>query len=276
MTARALVLAVLLGSTGARADVPELTIEQALRVSSTRLLAVAAAGAAQPGTDWEGSDWDWVDHAPPEAPSEELSLWKAVGLSALIPGLGERYVGHQDRAKLFMVVEGAIWTSFAFYRIQGDLREDRQIEFANVQAGAPEDQNSDYYEHIGLWLSLDEWQDVVRQDARLRYPDDPAAQQAFFEANKRYDAGQAWAWPDDSTRTAYRQLRSKTERSYRNSRLAAGAALFNRLASMVDALALARKHNHQLSEQQSRLEWRIAPTFTTEGLVIGPVVTKRY
>jgi hypothetical protein len=270
-------LAATLACGNARADAPAPTIAQALHASSAPLAGIALAGASQPGTDWEGGDdWDWVDRAPLAAPSEELSVGKAVGSSALIPGLGERYAGHPDRAKLFMMVEGAIWTGVAFYRIQGTLREDRQIEFANVQAGAPRDQNADYYEHIGMWLSLDEWQDVVRQDARLRFPDDPAAQQAFFEENKRYDAGQAWAWPDDSTRTSYRQLRSKTERSYRNARLAAGAAIFNRLASMVDALALARNHNHQVKQKQARLEWRIAPTYTTEGLVIGPVVTKRY
>ena len=235
----------------------------------------AAAGADL--GEVPGDDWDWLDRAPVEPASGELSMLKAVAASALLPGLGEAYAGRPERSKLFLGVEGAIWATFGFYRIQGHQRQERQIEFAHTQAGAPEDQNTDYYEHIGLWLSLTEWQDIVRQDARLRFPEDPAAQQAFFEANKRYDAGQAWSWPDDETRTDYRRLRSVAQRSYRNARLAAGAAIFNRFASMIDALALSRSHNRNLrAEEHSQLDWRIAPTLTVDGLVIGPVVSTRY
>lgn len=233
----------------------------------------AAASAEEPFAD----DWDWVDAAPEGAGSPTLSPWKAVAASALLPGLGEVYAGRRDRSRLFLGIESAIWVTFGYYRIQADQRLDRQLEFAATQAGAPEDQNADYYEHIGLWLSLTEWHDIVRQDARLRFPDDPDAQAAFFEANKRYDAGQSWVWPDDETRTSYRRLRSQTERSYRNARLAAGAALFNRFASMIDALAIVRSHNRKVREEEhARLELRIAPLPTVDGLVIGPVLSARY
>lgn len=227
--------------------------------------------------DWERGDWEWVDGAEDGPASREKSLLRAITYSALLPGLGERYVGRTGRANLFHVTEGLIWSTFAYYRIQADVREDSHIEFANLHADAATEQDADYYEHIGFWLSLDEWYDIVRRDARLRFPDDPAAREAFFEATKRYDAGQGWAWPDDATRTRYRQLRSRTERSYRNARLAAGAAIFNRLASMIDALALARGHNRAVKEtEEARLEWRVGPQMTVDGLVVGPVFTKRY
>lgn len=227
-------------------------------------------------SEWELDDWDWVDRAPPGPPRAERSIVRAVAWSALLPGLGERYVGHANRARLFHVAEAVIWSAFAFYRIQGDIRENTQIEFAQLQAGAAVEQDRDYYEHIGFWLSLEEWYDIVRRDARFRFPDDPAAQEAFFEENKRFGEGQGWSWPDDETRTRYRQLRSRTERSYRNARLAVGAAIFNRLASMADALALARSHNRSLREEQARIELRFGPRNTVDGLVVGPVLTRRY
>jgi hypothetical protein len=228
------------------------------------------------GDDWEGDDWDWVEREQgPVDTSGRKSLLKAVAASALLPGLGERYVGHQRRANVFHGVEAAIWGTFIGYRIQGDLRRDRYEEFAVVNAGAAGGQDSDYYEHIGLWISLEEWHDIVRRDARFQFPDDPAAQDAFFEQNKRYDEGEEWLWPDDPTRVRYRQLRSRSERSYRNGRLAVGAAIVNRLASMMDALALARSHNRDLATE-SRLDLRILPEQTVNGLVIGPVVTARY
>jgi len=276
-------------ASSAAADVAPASSLPSTMPEGTVALATAEALAARnvaaswlPGSpdippDWERGDWDWVDHAPEGVESKEKSLVRAVFYSALLPGLGERYVGRTGRAAMFHVTEGLIWSTFAFYRIQGSIREDTHIEFANLQAGAATEQDADYYEHIGFWLSLDEWYDIVRRDARLRFPDDPAAREAFFQANRRYDEGQGWAWRDDATRTRYRQLRSRTERSYRNAKLAAGAAIFNRLASMIDALALARGHNHAVRESENaRLEWRVGPQLTGDGLVVGPVFTKRY
>jgi hypothetical protein len=225
--------------------------------------------------DWPKDDWDWVDRAA-AAPTEKKSLLTAVGASALLPGLGEQYVGRSERAKIFYFLEGALWTTFAFYRIQGDLRRDRYIEFAGLQAGAPRDGDADYYEHIGDWLSLEEWHSVVRQDARFRFPDDALAQQDFFEQNKRYDEGEFWEWPDDETRTRFRQLRSRSERSFRNARLAVGAAIVDRLASIIDALSLARRYNRRLEEERASLSLRVAPRVTTEGLVVGPILSARY
>ncbi|MGQ0721242.1 MAG: hypothetical protein ACT4PE_06670 [Candidatus Eiseniibacteriota bacterium] len=225
--------------------------------------------------DWEQDDWDWAEPRKEQDPSGRKSLLKAVAASALLPGLGERYVGHDRRAKLFHAAEFAIWGTYVGYEIQGDRRRDRYEEFAVVNAGAASSQDSDYYEHIGLWISLEEWHDIVRRDARLQFPDDPAAQALFFEQNKRYDEGEEWAWEDDDARIRYRQLRSRSERSYRNGRLAVGAAIVNRLASMMDALALARSHNRKLG-QESHLDLRIAPEETVNGLVVGPVFTARY
>jgi len=237
-----------------------------------------AAWAASSAPLPAGDDWDWVDSAPEEGADDgrKSALW-AVTASAILPGLGEQYLGHTNRAKVFFIVEGVIWTSFIFYNIQADDRQDRQIEYAVVNAGAPGDLDSEYYEHIGLWISLEEWHDIVRRDARLSHPDDPEAQEAFFQENKRYDQGAYWAWLSDDERSEYRQLRSQAERSYRNRRLALGAAIFNRIASMVDALALTRSYNKRLEEKErASLELRISPRSTADGLVVGPVLNARY
>jgi hypothetical protein len=259
------------------AESADLTLALAAREALAQVPGHAAVVAGSLPSDWPTDDWDWIDRTADDGPATgEKSLLKAVIASAILPGLGEQYVGRGDRSKVFFATEALIWSTFAFYRVQGNLREDRYEEFAQVNAGAPRDGDSDYYEHIGFWLSLDEWHDIVRRDARLRFPDDPAEQDAFFEKNKRYNGADYWEWPDDETRTRYRQLRSRSERSFRNSRLAAGAAIINRLASMIDALALTRRHNRRIEEERAHLILRIAPRRTVDGLVIGPVLSTRY
>ncbi len=253
--------------------------EAVVRVAGSPLVA-SASGVFAAGNDAAGDDWDWVDQARPPARSsgDEKSLLRAVTASALLPGLGEQYIGRTRRAKIFQAVEAAIWGTFLFYRIQGEMRQDSQIEFANLNAGAPTNQDSDYYEHIGLWLSLDEWHDIVRRDARLHVTDDPVEAEAFFERHKRYDEGEAWFWESDDDRIRYRRLRSRAEWSFRNSRLAVGAAMFNRLASVADALALTRRHNSRVRTQSAsaRLDVRIGPLALGDAIVVGPVVTARY
>jgi hypothetical protein len=243
-------------------------------------LAARDALAFDPSPDvdpeWGTDDWDWVDRSREQPQDGKKSVAWAMTASAILPGLGEQYIGRTDRAKLFYVTEGLIWTVFAFYRVEGSQRKDRAIEFAEIHGSASTQGDSDYYEHIGLWLSLEEWHDIVRQDARLQFPDDPDAQEQYFEENKRYDESRSWEWPDDETRTDYRVLRSRFEKSYRNSRLVLGAALANRILSMVDVMTLTRRQNRALDERKAGLDFRVGPRDTVDGLVIGPVLTKRY
>jgi hypothetical protein len=240
-------------------------VREALGPAAGALAMSFLPGPPEIGDEATGDDWGWVDATPPQEPrGGEKSIMRAVVASAILPGLGERYGGANNRAKLFLLTETVIWTVFTYHRLQGDARRDRQEEFALFKGGAPRGGDDDYYEHIGFWLSLEEWHDIVRRDARLRFPDDPAAREEFFEKNKRYDEGQAWTWPDDEVRTRYRQLRSQTERSYRNARLALGAALFNRLASMVNALYVVRSHNRRI-RAEARLDLRLEPRRTVNG-----------
>jgi hypothetical protein len=245
-----------------------------LSLASREVLAFDPSPKIDP--EWGTDDWDWVDRSAKAGTDGKKSVAWAMTASAILPGLGEQYIGRSDRAKLFFVTEGLIWTAFAFYRIEGSQRRDRAVEFAEIYGSASTQGDSDYYEHIGLWLSLEEWHDIVRQDARYQYPDDPDAQRRYFEENKRYDESRSWNWPDDETRTDYRVLRSRFEKSYRNSRLILGAALANRILSMVDVMTLARRHNRALDERKAGLDFRVAPRETVDGLVIGPVLTKRY
>jgi hypothetical protein len=253
--------------TAALAGIP---IDRAVSLSSS------AGGAAI------GDDWEWVDTSPREPEREsggEISVARAVASSLVFPGLGQRHAGHPDRARLFYATEAAIWATFAFYRIQADQRRDRAEEYAVVNAGANPDGDSDYFEDIGYWISIDEWHEIVRRDARLRFPDDLAAQAAWFEENKRYDLANAWEWPDDDTRLRFRVLRSRSERSYRSARMAVGAAVLNRLLSMIDTLRLARRHNRELREaraEHAQFDLRVGPKKTVDGLVVGPILSARY
>ncbi len=76
---------------------------------------------------------------------ETKSVSKAVLYSLLLPGLGQRYLGETTPARVFFLLDVAIWTSFVVFTVQADLREDSYQEYARTFAGVTRLNHSDDY-----------------------------------------------------------------------------------------------------------------------------------
>jgi hypothetical protein len=192
-----------------------------------------------------------------DAPVKNPKL--AMLFSLLLPGLGEHYLGHTGRAKVFFATEGLIWTSFAVFRVQGAHREDLYREYAEVHAGVSPRDDDDFYRQIGNFNSSDgpySANEVVRRQARAIYPNNPDAQQSYFDENA-YTGDNAWNWSDPSIREQYRDLRSSSLDAFHRSELSIGAAVANRLLSIIDAGILASKLNRAASPESGGVSWQI-------------------
>lgn len=168
---------------------------------------------------------------------------KDLVLSGLLPGVGELRTGRRKLAFMHMAVEAAVWVSFTVFRVQGDLRKDDYMEYAGVFAGVQnaEARSSDYYRYLAKYRRSDPGpgsynENEVRETARALFPDDPDAREQYIEANEITGA-LAWAWESDAHWITFRELRESSELSYQRSRFAIGAAVANRIASV---LGLAR------------------------------------
>jgi hypothetical protein len=131
------------------------------------------------------------------------------------------------------VSEGAIWATFAGFRIQGRMREDRYKEMADLYAGVDGERNDDYYLALAHYMSSEDYNIDVMREARLMYPDDRDKQLAYFEANG-YFGDDAWAWDSDDRREDFRLTRTRSRESYRRAVLTTGFAVLNRLISLAD------------------------------------------
>lgn len=165
----------------------------------------------------------------------------SIGLSLLLPGSAQLKAGRTGRGLLFLGAEGAIWTAFAAFRVQGGLRRDSYLEMARLFAGVehPEGRDDDYYRLLGLISSSDVYDIVVRSDARRFYPDDLEAREAYV-AEHRIPNDRAWQWESDAARERYRAKRNDSQSAYRASRNMIGLAVVNRLAAMFDAVLAER------------------------------------
>jgi len=179
--------------------------------------------------------------------SPRLSRGKTILLSALVPGLGQLVRGERTYGSLFMLGEVASWTSFAVFRVQGNLREDRYIEFAERFAGVEEanGQSDAYYGHLASYDRSgepggpDSYNEVeVRQVARDElYPGDPAAQEAYIREHS-IGGAQAWDWESDTRRREYTAIRIASETAYHRSVYAVGGLVAGRILSLMHAIWL--------------------------------------
>ena len=177
--------------------------------------------------------------ATPLGSGGQPSLWRAVGLSALIPGLGEFYTGHTYRGLTFATLEAGIWITYATFQVQEDLRTERSIEFAVAAAGAVPDKRGDdgrrddaYYEAMAQFLRSDgpgQWNEFVRRKRR-----------DGEDVGVEYHGDAEWAWPSDEHFVRYRDMRVGAFEAGDSATDMLAVALVNRIASIVDVVAAMR------------------------------------
>ncbi len=150
------------------------------------------------------------------------SKWTAAGLSLLLPGAGELYLGDRRGAQIFMAAEGALWCTFAGYTIHGGWREEEYHNYAAIHAGLhPDSKDEKFFEDVLMYPSRDSynyWKHLIYRDQVPLYPET----EEYF-----------WEWESEDAQDIYGDIRSSSETSYRNAKIALGVAMINRLISVV-------------------------------------------
>lgn len=209
------------------------------------------------------------DAAEDSAP-KSVNPRRALLFSLLLPGAGELYSGHKGRATGFFLSEGAIWAHFAAWEIAAHLRKNDYIEQARLNAGVGVDSGSDdYWRLVGTYVRSsgtgpDSYEETLRREARLEFPTDPAAQDAYVAA--RLPTGnRAWTWGSGSTQESYVTTRKNAARAFSRAKFSFALAILNRIASAIDTQIL---HRRDMKSQRSSLETvepRLLATVTADG-----------
>lgn len=179
------------------------------------------------------------------------SVYRAALLSALLPGLGEYYTGHTTRAAISGTAEGAIWVSYATFKVQEDVRGERAIEYANAYAGAQPGGDEDYYKAIGQFRRAEGpgmWNEFVRRRER----------DTGEVVGREYTGSEAWAWTSIDRFIDYRQLRKDQLTAGDRATNALAFALVNRIVSVVSVVQAVRS-DHARSERALGLRIEARP-----------------
>ncbi len=179
------------------------------------------------------------------AAQEKVSVLKAMALSAVLPGAGDLYMGNYQKGAAFLSAEVIIWLAYLRLDQERDWAIESYQDYADAYAGVPKGQDDDYYQRIQNYYSSEEYNDDVIRDARnyyLIYNNDQEAYQEYL-SNYLIPEEEAWQWENDSRWSEYKKRRNRKQDMEIYSNFALGAAILNRVVSVIATTASARKHN---------------------------------
>ncbi len=157
------------------------------------------------------------------------SLWKAVGLSLLLPGAGEFYLGLPRSGAPLALADGIAWSCAAGFAVWASWREDEYKTFAAEYAGVDiEGKDDKFFRTIALYQSRDDYNYYTLLAERSRgnlYP----------ETDEWY-----WRWRSEDDMVRYYDIWSSSRRSWRNFKVALGIAALNRIISVINVVRLWR------------------------------------
>ena len=158
---------------------------------------------------------------------------RAAALSALVPGLGQRYVNGQQwnrSSAAYVMAESAFWAGVVVSEWYRGHAQESYRTWAVQEAGAHLDgKDRRFFVTIGQYQSSEEYRDALLRSRRwdqLSYVTDPAFH---------------WQWTSPFAYGQYRALRQDEDAWGRRRTAFIVAAVGNRLVSALGALRAARR-----------------------------------
>jgi hypothetical protein len=184
--------------------------------------------------------------------ARNISATKAGLYSALVPGLGEWYLGSKSKARVFFAIDAATWISFISFRVYGNWKEDDFVRFGEVNANASlQDKDDEFLDMVGFYQSIDEYNSF----GRVFDPERP-----FLVDNP----DNHWYWTNSEDQATYRHLKNRSREAFRRSEFMLGLAALTRVVSIVDAVISAKRMQRRIDgsfsqDKPGRFDFSVNP-----------------
>ena len=177
--------------------------------------------------------------------NSDKNVFMAVGASALLPGMGELYLGEQKLVRPFVWTDLALWVAAIGSYVVGDRYVSSAHNYAVRHAGFTGNKNVSLLNTVGAYRSRS---GVFGQNSSPDMNED--YNQAMIRSGKEIDAEFSkdiqWDWggsENPETTEHIEEFKSRM-RHYRVSRIvfqvSVGALILNRVVSMLDAVRIYR------------------------------------
>jgi len=184
--------------------------------------------------------------APSLVPDEETSKpknkGKAMFMSLLIPGWGQRYAGATTKSAVFFGLEVGLWTTYGGLTAYGNWRENDYETFAASYAGVNLDgKNHTYFIDVGNFDNIYEHNEYRLQQRNW---------------NKYYQDTEYWYWDWDTKEhmQKFDDLRIAADTADNRAKFVLGVIVANHLVSAIDAVISVHRYE---KNRLSNLDWDV-------------------
>ncbi len=175
------------------------------------------------------------------AETKRVSMVKAAVLSAVLPGLGEQYLGHKTKAKYFFATEAIAWVGYFSFHTYAGWKHDDAIQYAAQHADANLQGRDDaFLDLVGFYTDIEQYNTL----GRVSDPERPY----LADTPENH-----WRWQDEASQVAFRDLKNRSREAYRRSNFMLGVAVINRIVSVIDAIRDARREQGTFDADFSQL-----------------------
>lgn len=166
----------------------------------------------------------------PQTAATVSSKRKAVLMSMLLPGLGERSIGSHGAAKYFYGSETSLWLSlFLFQKRKEWKKEDYQVYAAATAGVNNEGKDDQFYSDVSNFADVDEFNAAIRRSRQPRSVYDAADEQ--------------WSWSSEEERLIFKSLKLESDTAGQNVKRVIGGMIINRIFSVMNTIYRYNKLN---------------------------------
>ncbi len=182
-----------------------------------------------------------------EVKVKSVSTGRAMLFSALVPGLGEMQLGNYTRGAVFLGAEILILASYFRINREVSWKTNSYQKYANRYADIAVNSSDDYYRLINNYISSDQYNAEIELFLRNRYIIFEYKPELYYKYRDLYLIGddEAWEWDSRDNWLRYREIRREKQSLEILANFALGAALLNRVISIIDSALLARSINRE-------------------------------
>lgn len=199
--------------------------------------------------------------------NHDKSLFLGLGASALLPGMGELYLGEQKMVRPFVWVDAALWITAISSYVIGDRYISSAHDYAVRHAGL--NTNS---KDVSLLNTVGDYRSRSGVSGQNSSPDmDEDYNQAMIRSGKKidneFDSSILWDWgaSDNPESTEHMEEYKDRLSHYRVSRIvfqaSIGALVLNRVISLLDVMRVYRATSSKSFSERVRF----LPEFSDEG-----------
>lgn len=200
--------------------------------------------------------------------TETVSARRAMLYSAFLPGLGEMYLQEYTRGAILMGAEFLVLAAYFRLGREVDWKTNSYKQYAFRFADVPIDAGEDYYRLINNYVSSEVYNSEIELWLRNRFiiyehkPDEYNYYRNLYMISEE----DSWEWESSENWLRFRELRREKQRLEIYANFALGAAVVNRLISVIDSAILARKINR---ERTVLSNIHLEPDFRRKGYILS-------